>query len=194
MSSTLPNEKICLEILREEGCSEKVIRHVCLVNSVAMFIAKACKADLELVNAGSWLHDIGRSRTHGVRHVSEGVAIARARNLPEPLVQIISRHVAAGFTAEEAKTVGLPPGEYMPVTLEEKIVCHSDNLVSDDSIMSLEEALEDLESRGYMVTAQRMKKMHIELSQLCGGDIDQLIDGFDLRAKATKRCAVYISR
>ena len=194
MSSTLPNEKACLEILREEGCSDKVIRHVCIVNSVAMFIAKACHADLELVNAGSWLHDVGRSRTHGVRHVSEGVAIARARNLPEPLVRIISSHVAAGFTKEEASAVGLPPGEYMPETLEEKIVCHADNLVGDDTILSLEEALEDLEIRGYTVTADRMKKMHKELSQLCGGDIDNMIEGFDLRVKAAKRCSVYISR
>jgi uncharacterized protein (TIGR00295 family) len=194
MSSTLPNEKACLEILREEGCSEKVVRHSCIVNTVAMFIAKACQADLELVNAGSWMHDVGRSRTHGARHVSEGVVIARARNLPEPLIMIISRHIAAGFTADEAKALGLPPGEYMPSTLEEKIVCHADNLVGDDEIMSLDEALEDLQVRGYSVTAQRMLAMHEELSRTCGSNLDLLIQDSDLRLKASKRCAAYISR
>ncbi|QLH75015.1 MAG: HDIG domain-containing protein [Methanomassiliicoccales archaeon] len=193
MSSTLPNEKACLEILREEGCSDKVVRHVCVVNTVAMTIAKACNADLELVNAGSWLHDIGRSRTHGVRHVSEGVAIAKARGLPERLIRIISTHVAAGFTKEEAEGIGLPPGDYMPSTLEEKIVCHSDNLVGDNEIMTLAEAVEDMEVRGYRTTAERMKVMHRELSELCGIDIDLLLEDADVRQRAIKRCAAYTS-
>lgn len=194
MSSTLPNEKACLDILKDEGCSDKVIRHCCIVNSVAMFIAKHCQADLGLVNAGSWLHDVGRSRTHGVKHVSEGVAIARARDLPEPLVNIISRHIAAGFTRDEAMALGLPEGEYMPRTLEERIVCHADNLVGDDRIMSSTEALENLLARGYGVTAQRMSAMHAELSLVCGEDLDHLIEDADLKIKAVKRCAAYISR
>jgi uncharacterized protein (TIGR00295 family) len=194
MSSTLPNEKACLEILKEEGCSDKVIRHCCIVNTVATFIAKNCNANIELVNAGSWLHDVGRSRTHGAKHVSEGVAIARAHNLPEPLVMVISRHIAAGFTSEEAKDLGLPEGDYMPQTVEEKIVCHADNLVGDDRIMSSQDALEELLVRGYHVTAQRMKAMHEELSELCGEDLDRLIGDADLKNKAVKRCAVYISR
>ncbi|HSV42120.1 MAG TPA: HDIG domain-containing protein [Methanomassiliicoccales archaeon] len=193
MSSNLPNEKLCLEILREEGCSDKVVRHVCMVNTVAMFIAKACNADLDLVNAGSWLHDVGRSRTHGPRHVSEGVTIARSRDLPEALVRVISRHIAAGFTPEEAEMLGLPQGDYMPVTLEEKIVCHADNLVKDDRIMTLDEALEELEVRGYTTTTKRMVVMHQELSMIAGGDLDLMIDDTELRKKASKRCAAYTS-
>jgi uncharacterized protein (TIGR00295 family) len=194
MSSTLPNEKVCLEILREEGCSEKVIRHMCIVNFVAMLIGKACNADLDLVNAGSWLHDVGRSRTHGAKHVSEGASIAKARGLPDPLVRIISTHIAAGFTPSEAKALGLPPGDYMPRSLEEMIVCHSDNLVGDDKIMTLAEAVEDLEVRGYTVTAERMKVMHQKISDLCGEDIDRMIEDDGLRAKAVKRCAACTSR
>jgi len=194
MSSTLPNEKICLEILKQEGCSDRVIRHVCVVNSVAMTIARSCGANLELVNAGSWLHDVGRSRTHGVRHVSEGVAIARARKLPEELVQIISTHIGAGFTKEEAAAMGLPEGNYMPSTLEEKIVCHADNLVGDDNIMTSQEAFEDLDVRGYHNTAARMKAMHNELSAKCGIDIDILLNDTGVKEKALKRCAAYTSR
>lgn len=193
MSSTPFNEKACLDLLREEGCSEKVIKHMCMVNAVAMLIAKNCHADLDLVNAGSWLHDIGRSRTHGVKHVSEGVAIARARELPEPIVRIIARHVAAGFTDEEASSIGLPPEGYMPETLEEKIVCHADNLVGDDDILTLAEAAEELEVRGYGVTAERMRALHQELSAACGIDVDELIEGFDLRTKAAKKCVSCVS-
>ena len=189
--STLPSERECLEILKEEGCSPKVIRHVCTVNIVAMIIASRIGADKDLVDAGSLLHDVGRSRTHGVKHVSEGVAIARSRNLPEPLVRVISRHIAAGLDQEEARALGLPEGEYMPETIEEKIVCHADNLVSDDKVTSLQEALDDLYSKGYTNTAIRMKAMHQELSLQCGEDIDIMLADARILDKVTKKCAVY---
>jgi uncharacterized protein (TIGR00295 family) len=189
--STLPSERQCFEILKEEGCSPKVIRHVCTVNVVSMMIASRIGADKDLVNAGSLLHDVGRSRTHGARHVSEGVAIARSRGLPEPLVRVISRHIAAGLSKEEAKALGLPEGEYMPETVEEKIVCHSDNLVSDDRVTTLQEALDDLNSKGYTNTAVRMKAMHVELSALCGQDIDVMLADAKITDRVTKKCAVY---
>jgi len=181
----------CFEILKEEGCSPKVVRHVCTVNVVALIIASRIRADKDLVNAGSLLHDVGRSRTHGAKHVSEGVAIARSRNLPEPLVRVISRHIAAGLTTEEAKTLGLPDGEYMPETVEEKIVCHADNLVSNDRVTTLQEALDDLNSKGYTNTAIRMKEMHEELSALCGEDIDIMLADARIADRVTRKCAVY---
>ena len=189
--STLPSERQCFEILKEEGCSPKVIRHVCTVNIVAMIITSRIKADKDLVNTGSLLHDLGRSRTHGAKHVSEGVTIARSRNFPEQLVRVISRHIAAGLTKEEAKVLGLPDGEYMPETIEEKIVCHSDNLVSDDKVTTLQEALDHLNSKGYISTATRMKAMHEELSALCGEDIDIMLADAKITDKVTKKCAVY---
>lgn len=189
--STLPSERQCFEILKEEGCSPKVVRHVCTVNVVAMIIASRIKADKDLVNAGSLLHDVGRSRTHGAKHVSEGVAIARSRNLPEPLVRVISRHIAAGLTTEEAKALGLPDGEYMPETVEEKIVCHADNLVSNDRVTTLQEALDDLNSKGFTNTAIRMREMHEELSALCGEDIDIMLADARIADRVTRKCAVY---
>jgi uncharacterized protein (TIGR00295 family) len=191
LSTQIPSERECFEILKKEGCSPKVIRHVCTVNIVAMIIASRIKADRELINAGSLLHDVGRSRTHGVKHVAEGVAIARARNFPEPLVRIISTHIAAGLTKDEAKALGLPDGDYMPVTIEEKIVCHSDNLVSDDNVTPLQEALDDLNSKGFTNTAIRMKAMHEELSLLCGEDIDIMLADAKIAEKVTKKCAAY---
>jgi uncharacterized protein (TIGR00295 family) len=184
MSSAYPSSEDCLRILREEGCSPKVIRHVRIVNLVAMAIAARCHADEELVNAGSLLHDVGRARTHGARHVSEGVKIIQARGLPEALRRVVSRHIAAGLETREAEALGLPPGDYMPEALEEKIVCHADNLVFDSRIVTLKEALEDLHSRGYLMTEERMARMHRELSAACGIDIDALIEKEGLRSRA----------
>lgn len=184
MSSSYPSHDGCLRILREEGCPTRVIRHVRIVNLVAMAMARRCQADLALVDAGSLLHDVGRSKTHGAKHVSEGVAIIRARGIPEALRRVVSRHIAAGLNDEEAANLGLPPGDYMPETLEEKLVCHADNLVYDARIVTLREALEDLHSRGFTTTEERMGIMHKELSALCGIDIDILIEQEHLRRMA----------
>ncbi len=112
--STVPSETDCLEILREEGVPPKVVRHILTVTSLAVEIAMRCNADVPLVRAGALLHDVGRARTHGVRHAIEGASIIRGRGLPGEVVLIVQKHMGAGFTSDEAKEMGLPPGDYMP--------------------------------------------------------------------------------
>lgn len=184
--SKYPSSEGCYRIMREEGLSPAVIRHCCVVNLVAMEIAKACGADLDLVNAASLLHDIGRSRTHGMDHVVEGMHIAREHGLPEELVNCIGRHIASGFTPEEAEALGLPRGDYMPVTLEEKVVNFADNLVSDRSIKSVAQATERMRNKGFELTANRMLAIAVELSRLCGQDIDALLEKARVRQAAAE--------
>lgn len=194
-TETVPSERQCLRILREEGCKVSVIQHVCTVKSIAEEMAKRSGADLKLVRAGALLHDIGRSRTQGVMHVAESARIARQRGLPEELVRIIERHVAAGLTQREAKGLGLPEGNYMPETLEEKIVCHADNLVKGPSgTQTLEEALNEIVRRGYPVTAERMRAMHAELSERCGIDVDDIVRMLRAEPPLKGPCAAYTSR
>jgi uncharacterized protein (TIGR00295 family) len=194
-TETVPSERQCLRILREEGCKVSVIQHVCTVKSIAEEMAKRSGADLKLVRAGALLHDVGRSRTQGVMHVAESARIARQRGLPEELVRIIERHVAAGLTQREAKGLGLPEGNYMPETLEEKIVCHADNLVKGPSgTQTLEEALKEIISRGYPVTAERMRAMHAELSERCGIDVDDIVRMLRAEPPLKGPCAAYTSR
>lgn len=174
--------------MREEGLAPVVIRHACVVNVVAMVIARRCGADLDLVNAASLLHDIGRSRTHGVQHVSEGARIAQERSLPEELVLCIERHIASGFTPEEAKDLGLPEGDYMPVTLEDKVVSFADNLVSDRSIKTTAQAAERMRSKGFELSATRMIAIGKELASRCGEEVDVLLEKAKVREKAAERC------
>ncbi len=194
MSSAIPSEEECIQILKDEGCKRSIIEHVCTVHSIAMEMARRSGADLKLVSAGALLHDIGRSRTQGLFHVVEGARIAKDRRLPDALVKIIQRHVAAGFTPEEAKELGLPDGEYMPTTLEEKIICHADNLVKGpDGVQTLEEASGEVLRKGHEVTVRRMRIMHEELSRACGVDIDELV--VEVRSKPVKGpCAAYAYR
>ncbi len=127
------------------------------------------------VRAGGLLHDVGRSRTHGIRHAVEGVLIARKRDLPEPLVLIIQKHIGAGIDPNDAKTLGLPEWDYIPSTLEEKIVCHADNLVSDDRYTTSKESYDDFLRKGLKAQGEKMLRMHNELSQICGIDIDEIV-------------------
>ena len=62
----------------------------------------------------------------------------------------------------------------LPVTLEEKIVCHADNLLRATVIQPSQEAGETLERRGFPDAARRLKVLHGELSQICGIDIDDI--------------------
>ncbi len=76
------------------------------------------------------LHDIGRTKTHTIKHAVVGAEILRNLNFPDEIVNITIKHIGAGIPPKEAEILGLPPGDYMPHTLEEKIVAHADNLVN----------------------------------------------------------------
>ena len=98
--------------------------------------------DRELVRRGGMLHDIGRSRTHDIRHAIAGVEIGRSLGLSEQLLLIIERHVGAGITASEAVRLGLPEKDYLPLSREEKIVSYADNLINGVREMPFPEALD----------------------------------------------------
>ncbi len=118
-------------MLKKENVPENVIDHCKAVCRKAMEIASNFdNADKDLIRKGALLHDIGRSRTHGIEHAIEGVEIARKYGYSQDVLNIIERHIGAGITAEEAEKLGLPKKSYIPQTLEEKIVAHADNLIS----------------------------------------------------------------
>lgn len=175
----IPTEEECLRMLEEEGCSEEVIQHCCVVMAGARLLAERCGADLPLVVAGALLHDIGRSRDHGLGHMLAGVEIARSRNLPELLVQIIQRHVGAGITQEEAKALGLPAGDYMPRTIEEKLVSHVDNLVDGLTFVTVQEAMNRFERAGLKEAAKRIGVMEEELGKLCDQPPSEILHSTD---------------
>ena len=86
MTEKLPSSKTALKLLSESGCSKRVIAHCKAVSALAVKFANSCKnngleVDVELVEVGALLHDIGRSKTHDVNHVIIGVEIAQSLNL-----------------------------------------------------------------------------------------------------------------
>lgn len=170
----IPTPEECIMLLKENGCSEEVIAHCKAVRDIALRIAKKTNANLKLVEAGALLHDIGRSKTHGIKHAVEGVKIAKKLGLPNEIINIIERHIGAGLSAGEAKKLGLPAKDYNPVTLEEKIVCHADNLVDNNEKRPIEYEVERALNEGHTEYAKRLVVLHEELSELCGIDVNKI--------------------
>lgn len=173
MSEKLPTREQALQFLRESGCSENVIRHCEAVTELAVEIAKACKekglnVNLELVEIGALLHDIGRSKTHSVHHAVAGVQIAKRLGLPEPIISIIKRHVGGGITQREAKTLGWPKDIYIPQTLEEKIVAYADKLIEGSKRVPIEKTIEKLSKELPPSAIARIRRLHQEMSTIIG--------------------------
>ena len=170
----IPTAKECINYLKMSGCSDEVIRHCRAVRNIAIRIAKMANADLTLVEAGALLHDIGRSKTHDIRHAVEGAKIAKELGLPNIIINIIKKHIGAGLESEEAKQLGLPEKDYIPKTLEEKIVCHADSLIDNYKKQRIEKAIEKALSEGHKQYARRLVSLHKELSDICGIDINNI--------------------
>ena len=120
-----------IELLKKENTPENVIAHCKAVCKKSMKIsANFDDVDEDLIRKGALLHDIGRSKTHGITHAIEGVEIAKKYGYSGEVLNIIERHIGAGISESEAVKLGLPKKSYIPQTLEEKIVAHADNLIS----------------------------------------------------------------
>ena len=174
--SIYPNDRECIALLKEAGCKSRVMIHCCTVRSVADEMVKGFDADAELVTAGALLHDIGRSVDHTIRHAIIGAGIAESLGLPKEIVEIIRKHIGAGLDETDIREFNLPVADYIPRTIEEKIVAHADNLVSDDRVVPHSHSSEKLRRKGSERGAMKVVRLHSELSAIYGRDLDCLVD------------------
>lgn len=127
-----------------------LLRHSRSVADLALELAHRDRLPLRDadIEAGAMLHDIGIIRTdapgihchgtvHYLRHGVEGAAMLRADGMPEWLARIAERHTGAGITAADIAGQHLPmtPGDYLPETLLEKLICYADKFYSKSGDM-----------------------------------------------------------
>jgi uncharacterized protein len=175
VNEILPSYETALTFLSDLGCSIRVIAHCKAVSALAVQFAETCKekgfnVDVNLVEIGALLHDIGRSKTHDVNHAVVGAEIAKTLNLPESVVSIIECHIGGGITAEEAKDIGLPIRDYFPITLEEKLVAYVDKLIEGSRVVPIEHAIEQFSKKlgEHHLAIDRIMSLHEELLQILG--------------------------
>jgi uncharacterized protein len=140
-----------LRLISSEGCDAHLISHVKAVSLLAKQIAlkiksKGADIDVAFVEVAALLHDIGRSRTHGISHGVEGAAIMRKLGF-EAYARVCERHIGAGLSRTEAKELGLPEGDYLPETLEEKVVAYADKLIEGDKVVPIDNTISDLKEK-----------------------------------------------
>jgi uncharacterized protein len=187
---TLPSRASAIRFLSKAGCSKSVVDHCIVVSNLAAAIARACErrgipVDIKLVEIASLLHDVGRSVTHDVRHGVLGGALARANGFDERIVSIIETHVGAGIPADEAEDIGLPRRDFMPKTIEEKIVAYADKLMKGKKRVEVDEVLEEFSKTlgAHHPALNRFRNLHREISTLTDSD---RVGSSDSR-KATER-------
>ncbi|HIP24938.1 MAG TPA: TIGR00295 family protein [Archaeoglobus profundus] len=173
-----------LNIWDKYNLPENVRRHCIKVAEVALKIAEKIKErghniDLELVKKGALLHDIGRAITHDpFKHFIMSGDILRKEGFDNKIVKIVERHFSAGVTKDEAVKLRLPViDNFMPETLEEKIVCYADKIVKGDREITFEQFLKrldelknsSLETKWFTeITKERVIKLKQELETLAG--------------------------
>ena len=129
---------------RKYGSNEKIIEHCRTVAKVAMILVEEFEkrgydVDKNAVFIAAMLHDIGRSRVQTVSHGLEGADIAEKEGTGKKVAEIIRRHVGAGISPEEARALAMPNLDYIPRTLEERIVCFADKMVDGVEVRPFEE-------------------------------------------------------
>lgn len=120
----------------------------------------------ELAMHGALLHDIGAYFVEGcpchpknaknrkepyIKHGFIGAEILRKEGFPEALANIVERHIGSGITKKEilSKHLPLPAQNFVPETIEEKLVAYADNFHSKKpKFNSYDEIVNDLARYG----------------------------------------------
>jgi uncharacterized protein (TIGR00295 family) len=174
----IPNALQALALHRKYRSNERTVAHCQACARISRLLAETAAGrgnmvNQEAVEAGALLHDIGRSQTQTVSHGYVGAQILEKEGIDRVVVEIVRRHVGAGISAEEADTLGFPKGDYVPRTLEQKIVCFSDKLLDGDKARPFEEEVKRFVKKGHDV--QRLRKLKEDVDAAVGGDAESLI-------------------
>ena len=170
----LPSRDEAFDLLKKLKVPYQVRRHSLKVAEKALEIAYEIYkegVDLDLVEIGALLHDIGRSHTHGFKHAIIGGKILRERGYPSNLSRICETHILGGLDKEDAKYLNLPEIDYLPNSLEEKIICLADKLTAGTKEVTIEQRFQKWfnkygKTQILMKSKKRIEKIQEELYSL----------------------------
>lgn len=157
------------------------IKHCRQVADKALEICRRCNLSLDPgeVEAAAMLHDIGIFLTdapgidcHGTApyllHGILGADLLRREGFPETVARVAERHTGAGITAIEIEQQGLPlpPGDYLPETLLERLICYADKFFSKGGSMQEKspEAVRRSMARFGAASTERFERLDSEFS------------------------------
>ena len=173
-----PSEGEAMAIHTKYKTGVYIIGHCQAVAMAAEIMAEEAErrghaVDKKAVIAGALLHDIGRSRSQTVMHGAQGAEILEKEGVDGKVVEIVRKHVGAGISSEEAKKLGLPDFDYIPRTLEERIVCFADKMVDADKVRPFGEEVHRFTAKSHDVG--RLLALKRGLAEDLGADPEKLI-------------------
>jgi len=140
-------------LVAEAGDGARVVPHTAVVAANARAMAEPCAGvDADYVEAAAWLHDLGRTRTHGLRHTLAGFRLACERGWPGYAPTCLSHYTKGARPAE----LGVDPElaaemdaacDLATFEPEERWVALADALAVQDRRGRIDERLADLIGR-----------------------------------------------
>lgn len=113
-------------------------------------------ADIDFITEAAMLHDIGIIYCHApaigchgdapyICHGIIGSEILKAAGLPKHAL-VCERHTGSGLTAEEVveANLPLPVRDYLPLSLEEKLICYADSFFSKSRDLRKEKSFDEV--------------------------------------------------
>lgn len=155
------------------------MRHCRQVAELALDIARRHNINVDLfdVEVAAMLHDIGIFKTDApgihcygtepyIMHGIAGATLLREEGVPEHIAAVAERHTGAGITAYDIESMNLPmpPGDYMPRTVLERLVCYADKFYSKSGDMQrkpLERVKASMDRLGE-ASVRRFESLHRE--------------------------------
>ncbi len=140
-----------IDLLSEYGRGEGWIKHCFAVAEatarVGHILAKKRSVDGSFLWSAALLHDIGRYRTHDpLLHGVEGYKLLSMLG-HEKEAFVCASHILFGLNAAEAMQTGLPNRDFIPRTMEEKLVPLVDYLIEYDQPTTLDSRFLSLRKR-----------------------------------------------
>lgn len=174
----IPSAEQALALHRKYRSNERIVSHCRRCAEISRFLLERAKkqgheVDEEAALAGAMLHDLGRSRTQLVDHGYVGAALLEKEGVDAVVVEIVRRHVGAGISEKEASALGFPPGDYVPKTAEQKIVCFADKMLDGDKARPFVEEEKRFIKKGHDV--ERLRALKKDVDVMVGGDAENLV-------------------
>lgn len=140
----------CIELIDKYYATSPELRHILVTHSEqvrnrALLIIDAhpnWQVDRDFVAEAAMLHDIGIIHCnapkifcvgphHYIEHGYLGAEMLRAEGLPRHAL-VAERHTGSGITMEQVirEDLPIPVQDYLPVSLEERIICYADKFYS----------------------------------------------------------------
>ncbi len=159
------------------------LRHCRAVADEALAIARRLRLPLseQMIEGAAMTHDIGIYATDApgiecrgtepyIAHGIIGAELLRAENAPEEWAGVAERHTGSGLTADDIRNqnLPLPPGDYRPRTVLERLICYADKFYSKSGSMqrkSLDKVIASMERFG-PESLERFMELHREFGEV----------------------------